>query len=182
MGQFVHIQRTFLLLPAVIWSGSRPACRFLSNQTPSLQGVGFESSLVVCSRSWFCASTLDTHSCWQLWCTRDSCNHMMGRANACGNDVAPSPGLKSPHSWLCPSTLPQLGPGTTASCVNTDVCECRKDADNPDQSCDQRLPAFMRKPFWTLATTPPDVQTAKVCDLPVSQVLVLGMMPLLLQL
>ncbi len=40
----------------------------------------------------------------------------------------------------------------------------------------------MRQPTRTLITTPPHTQTAAGCDLPVSQVLILGMMPLPLQL
>jgi len=35
---------------------------------------------------------------------------------------------------------------------------------------------------WTLVTTPPDTQIAAGCDLPVSQVLILGVTPLPLQL
>ena len=41
---------------------------------------------------------------------------------------------------------------------------------------------FMRKPTGTLVTCPPDTQVTAGCDLPVSQVLVFGMMPLPLQL
>ena len=38
---------------------------------------------------------------------------------------------------------------------------------------------FVRKPTRTLVTTPPHTQTAAGCDLPVSQELIFGMMPLL---
>ena len=41
---------------------------------------------------------------------------------------------------------------------------------------------FVRKPTRTLVTTPPHTQTAAGCDLPVSQELIFGMMPLPLQL
>jgi len=46
------------------------------------------------------------------------------------------------------------------------------------------LPVFdsgqplMQAPAWTLVTSPPHVQTTAGCDLPVSQVLILGRMPL----
>jgi len=41
---------------------------------------------------------------------------------------------------------------------------------------------FVRKSTRTLVTTPPHAQTAAGCDLPVSQMPIFGMMPLLLQL
>jgi len=37
---------------------------------------------------------------------------------------------------------------------------------------------FMRQPTWTLVTAPPHTQITAGCDLPVSQMLVFGMMPL----
>ena len=40
---------------------------------------------------------------------------------------------------------------------------------------------LMQKPTGTLVTTPPDTQIAAGCDVPVSQVVILGMMPLPLQ-
>jgi len=41
---------------------------------------------------------------------------------------------------------------------------------------------FMRQPTWALVTAPPHAQITADCDLPVSQMLIFGTMPLRLQL
>ena len=41
---------------------------------------------------------------------------------------------------------------------------------------------FVRQPTWALVTAPPHTQSAAGCDLPISQVLIFGVMPLPLQL
>ena len=41
---------------------------------------------------------------------------------------------------------------------------------------------FVLQPTWALVTAPPHTQTAAGCDLPASQDLIFGMMPLPLQL